>query len=196
MARVSTASICEPCDPLSAAAKQMDLRSCCRGTTNDECGLTFGEGALCLNRDGPGQARPRVQRDDGRRHAARRAAAAPTGAAASSPASSGWAAWRARSCRRALGGGGDPVFCNAECDTDGDCEGTGALVRCAENDDRSARYCALDCLRDRDCPRGLICALTNDVAMDRVLAICREPVGDQIFGEFCSAATDCVAACA
>ena len=51
-------NMCEPCDPLSAGAMQVGLRSCCRGITNDECGLTFARGAALPQPHGSGQARP------------------------------------------------------------------------------------------------------------------------------------------
>lgn len=185
------ADSCEPCDRLSAAATQVGLRSCCRGTTNEECGLTFGEGAVCLNRMVPGKSDPdcSAMMVGGMQLAG---CCRPDGRCGVVAAPLGLGCLARDELPRAIGGSAEPVFCNAECATDGDCEGTPTTNRCSENDDRSARYCAVECARDRDCPRGLICALTNDVEMDRVLAVCRPPVGDQVFGEFCSAATDCV----
>jgi hypothetical protein len=92
-----------------------------------------------------------------------------------------------------LGGSSEPVYCTYECEADTDCNEVLPGLRCVENAARDGRYCASECERNQDCARkGEVCAFANDVGMDRVLAICREPVGDAEPGDFCSAATDCV----
>jgi hypothetical protein len=75
---------------------------------------------------------------------------------------------------------------------DSDCNDVLPGYTCGETPDHSTRLCLKACKRDQDCQRGEICGLSNDNAMDRVLTVCRAPIGDVEPGQFCSAAKDCV----
>jgi hypothetical protein len=185
-------SACEPCERLSAPATQLGLRSCCRGATNAECGLTFRDGTLCLPRAVAGQPDTECGsansgdmklegccRPDGRCGVAATVFGLGCVARDELPAN--------------LGGATQSKACTYECEVDADCNMGLSGLRCVENADRDGRYCAVECERNQDCKQlGHVCALTNDVGMDRVLAVCRPPVGSAAPGEFCSAATDCV----
>ena len=186
------AGACEPCPELTTQAENLGLRACCRGATDLECGLTFGEGAVCLPRDVPGQPNdvcpeanpgsltlPGCCRPDGR-----------CGVVAEQV---GLGCVARDEILPALGQPAPmPIACRFECEQDADCRGVPGGFVCVETPDRMSRFCADDCTRDRDCPRGLICALNNDLGMDRVLAICRLPLGSGEPGDACGSANDCV----
>jgi len=183
---------CEPCPALTTAAMNLNLRNCCRGTASDECGLTFGEGSVCLPRMVPEQDAavcPELTmgpltlagccRPDSR-----------CGVAADQV---GLGCVARDEILPALGlASPAPIACAFTCMVDADCGGSDSGRVCAESLDHNDRVCEKACKRDRDCPRGKICGLSNDIARDRVLAICRDPVGDVQPGSFCSAANDCV----
>lgn len=189
----ASAGPCEPCPELSEQAVTLGLRACCRGATDLECGLTFGEGTLCLAREVPDQtndvcpearmgplALPGCCRPDGR-----------CGVLAEQV---GLGCVARDEIFPALGlDAPQPIACQFTCEEDPDCGGVPGGFVCVETPgDRSQRFCANDCTRDRDCARGTICALANDLAMDRVLAICQAPLGMGEPGTPCASANDCV----
>jgi hypothetical protein len=184
---------CEPCPELTAQAMQLGLRSCCRGLAAAECGLTFGVGNLCLPRDTPGQPDAECTaittsgmrlggccRPDGRCGVM----AGPTGLGCVGR-------------DQVLAGMGSessaPISCRYECENDDECDVLPGGFICAEHPQGGDRFCADRCARDRDCSAelGHVCAFANDIAMDRIVAICRDRVGELEPGETCATAEDC-----
>jgi hypothetical protein len=187
--------VCAPCEAPSAAAERLGLRSCCRGATQRECGLTFGEGSLCLPRDVPGipdQACPTTTADGTRFTGCCR----PDARCGLSAAAVGLGCVARDEILPALTSAvPELVECRYACEVDGDCGLLPGDFVCAEDPAGSGdRFCADACQRDLDCRRWTdrVCALANDVARNRVLSICRTPVGDVQPGERCTAADDCL----
>lgn len=189
---VDAGPTCGPCPELGPMAATLGLRDCCRGTVGDECGITIGDGTLCLPRMVPGQTNascdelriggmrlPGCCRPDGR-----------CGVVADGL---GLGCVARDEIVPALGGTApEPLPCEYTCATDDDCSAVLEDLVCAESRDRSKRTCARVCKRNQECPRLQICGLSNDVEMDRVLAICQPPIGEGDPGDFCSSADDCV----
>ncbi len=185
---------CEPCPDQPDAGAALGLRACCRGTDGSECGLTFGMGQLCLQRMAPGQpsnACPSMGQGalslDGCCRPDDRCGLDATGVELGCVA-------REEILVQIGAPRADPMACQYTCQTDDDCASATGFV-CAEDPKDSThkrRICVKQCLRDQDCVKGLVCALGNDVAMDRVLAFCQPPVGNVAPGAYCSAAQDCV----
>lgn len=187
-------STCSPCEELTATAQSLGLRECCRGATGDECGLTFADGTLCLPRMVPGQ--PNTTCPELRASANMRldGCCRPDSRCGVSADGLGLGCVAREEVGVALGGSTAQVAvsCEYTCAVDEDCDAVLPGLVCGESPDHSHRLCLKGCKRDQDCPRGLICGLSNDQAMDRVLAVCREPIGDVEPGAFCSAAKDCI----
>ena len=54
------------------------------------------------------------------------------------------------------------------------------------------RFCSEICLHDDDCvEEGEVCALSNNLLLDRVDTYCQPPVGPALPGEECMVADDC-----
>jgi hypothetical protein len=189
----ASAGVCEPCPELSMQADTLGLRACCRGATDLECGLTFGQGTLCLPRDVPDQAND-VCPEARMGQIALDGCCRPDGRCGVLADKVGLGCAAREEILPALGlDAPPPIACKFGCDTDADCGGLPGGFVCVETPgDRSNRFCADDCARDRDCPRGLICALSNDIAMDRVIAVCQPPLGMGEPGADCGSANDCV----
>jgi hypothetical protein len=185
---------CSPCDALTTTAKDLGLRECCRGATGDECGLTFADGTLCLPRMVPGQ--PNTTCPELRANATTRldGCCRPDGRCGVSADGLGLGCVAREELGVALGGSMAQVAvsCEYTCAVDEDCDAVLPGYVCGESPDHSQRLCLKGCKRDQDCPRGDICGLSNDQAMDRVLAVCRQPIGEVEPGSFCSAAKDCI----
>lgn len=187
--------LCGPCDELSGNAKTLGLRSCCRGPLGDECGLTIGDAMLCLPRMVPSQenaACTEVRVLGGMTLAG---CCRPDGRCGVVAHGSGLGCV----AREELGpvvSGTPPnsIPCDYSCEADEDCRGVLRGLVCAETPDHTARVCSVACQRDADCARGqgLLCGLSADEAMGRVLAICRTPLGDLVPGDNCSRAEDCL----
>jgi hypothetical protein len=88
----------------------------------------------------------------------------------------------------------EPVSCQAPCEQDVDCEGLPDVATlCVPHRQRpDDRYCAMQCQRDGACAEGLVCALSPDVARDRLSAFCQLPYGDRDPNEVCTAANQCI----
>jgi hypothetical protein len=178
---------------LAPAASALSLRSCCRGVTNNECGLTFAQGSLCLARMAPGQPDPACE--DTRAAGMDLAGCCrPDGRCGVVASQFGLGCVALDDIPPAIGGSDQPVPCQFECTVDSDCSGISGGFVCAENRTHTERLCADDCRRDEDCAgiNGAVCALSVDLAMNRVLAICQPPLGDVLPGGFCTAPNDCV----
>jgi hypothetical protein len=185
---------CEPCEELSSTAMQLELRSCCRGVAGSECGLTFGAGTLCLAGSVPGQ--PDSVCDGASAGGMRlEGCCRPDGRCGLDARGTGLGCVAREIISEHLGdGSAEAVPCRYECENDAECNVVSGGLVCAEDPGGGARYCANDCARDADCAREfeLVCAFANDLAMNRVLAICRSGVGDVEPGDPCTAAGDCV----
>jgi hypothetical protein len=183
---------CQPCTEPSAAAKAAGLSSCCWGLRKEKCGLTFGGTSdTCLPMAVPGQAsdlcpsgRKGVLQLDGccrpDAHCGFNATVFGLGCVTRSdvPAS-------------VIGADIKAISCEYTCSTDDNCSGVTDHV-CAESPgNASKRVCVHECQRDADCPTDQVCALTNDVGMDRVLAFCQAPLTDVAPGQACASADDC-----
>jgi hypothetical protein len=183
---------CQPCTDPSTAAKAVGLSTCCYGLRNEKCGLKFGgAAALCLPLSTPGQANDVCPsgkkngvsldgccRPDG--HCGYMATLFGLGCVTRNdiPAS-------------VIGSDVMPIACDFTCTTDAQC---GVITNhvCAESPaDASRRICEHSCQRDDDCPKDQVCALTNDVGMDRVLAFCQAALTDVAPGQPCNSASDC-----
>lgn len=191
----SVSRACEPCDPPTAAAMQLGLRSCCRGFGDDECGLTFGDGSLCLPRMIPGRpdsACSGVSANGSRLEGCCR----PDARCGLSAGPLGLGCVAREEILAELGAGSaEAVACTYACEDDADCGvGTNDFVCTEDPRDTSRRICADGCQRDQDCRRiaGQVCALSNDFGTDTIRTVCRSPVGDVPPGDFCSAAEECV----
>ena len=186
---------CEPCDDVPDAAAPFMLRSCCRGVSNRECGLTVGDGTLCLARMVPGQSDTACAsvrqpsgtqldgccRPDGR--CGLQADAFQLGCVARDEILPALGALRA-----------EPVPCDYECTVDSDCAAAAGHFVCAEDpkdDTRKHRICVNDCRHDLDCPKDQVCAIANDLGMNRVLAFCQAPIGMGEPGDRCASPLDC-----
>jgi hypothetical protein len=87
------------------------------------------------------------------------------------------------------------IPCVYECSTDADCAGVAGGFICTEDPKDTThmrRICLNGCMRDQDCPKGQICTLGNDIAMDEIRAYCKAPLGTGAVGEYCSAPRDCI----
>lgn len=186
---------CEPCDAVTDAGLALGLRSCCRGATNDECGLTFGEGGLCLSRMVPGTPStecPAMRQGslmlDG--------CCRPDARCGISGAMFDLGCTARDEILPALGAAKtDAIPCAYECKTDADCGLSATGYVCTEDPSDAKhvrRICAKTCQRDPGCLKGQICGLGNDLAMDRVLAFCQAAIGTIMPGDYCSAAQDCI----
>jgi hypothetical protein len=185
---------CEPCEELSEGAKMLDLRSCCRGALNDQCGLTVGEGTVCLPRMVPSQDNAACTdlRILGQNLAG---CCRPDGRCGVVAHGTGLGCV-AREELAPLASGTPPnsIPCEYSCEADDDCPASFDGLICAETADHARRACAEVCERDSDCGRGSgrLCGLSVDQAKSRVLAICRAPIGDLAPGETCARAEDCL----
>jgi hypothetical protein len=188
-------SACEPCADLPDAGAGVQLRTCCRGTGNKECGLTFGQGNLCLPRMSPGQMNsvcPAVHQAgmmlDGCCKPDARCGLDATGLGLGCVA-------REEILLQLGAAKADAVACQYDCATDADCASAPGGFVCTEDPADAThkhRICVNDCQRDQDCIKGHVCALGRDVAMDRMIAFCQPPVGKAQPGAYCSGAQDCV----
>jgi hypothetical protein len=188
------ADVCQPSCPEVESGGALELRSCCRGVGGRECGLTFGAGAVCLPMAVPGQADSMCTgvTVGGMRF---QGCCRPDGRCGLEAGATGLGCVAREFISEQLGDGtAEPVACHYQCEADEDCNGVPGGFVCAEDASGDERFCANDCSRDRDCPAefGQVCGFSNDFAMNRVLAICRPPVGDVEPGEACTAAEDCV----
>ena len=185
------AAACEPCDELSAAAMAAGLRSCCRGLRGDACGLTTTSSALCLPRAVPGQSNPDcpgLQSTPGLAGCCR-----PDGRCGLTASALGLGCVARDEIPASIAGKSlEPIACDYTCEQDDECSVLPGGRVCAEDpQDGSRRICADDCEHDAECPRDQVCALANDVGMDRVLAFCQAPLSDRMPGDTCSRAEDC-----
>ena len=184
--------MCEPCDEPSDAAMELGLVSCCHGGRRDQCGLAVDDGETCFALDVVGEedascppVGPMGARHDGCCRVDGRCGARfeMLGLGASS-----------RRLPDAIAPRADAIACEFACAEDVDCAGApGVTTVCIPHrlqaDDR---HCAIECQRDEDCADGLVCALSPDVAKDRLVAFCQEPDGDREPNEDCTAANQCV----
>jgi len=181
---------CEPCDPLPDAGSLLALRSCCLGITNRQCGLTFGGGSVCLQRDTPGMPDPacpaatvRQMKLDG--------CCRPDGKCGLDAPQYGVGCSAREDLLLQLGApNAAAASCSYECTSDADCTVIPGY-RCAE--DRSdpthkSRRCAKVCQRDLECPKNQICGPQSDFKF----AYCQAPVGATMAGSACTVPEDCV----
>jgi hypothetical protein len=191
----TSAGACEPCDAVTDAGVALGLRSCCRGAGNSECGLTFGQGGLCLPRMVPGAPStecPAMRQGPANLDGCCR----PDARCGLSGTMFDLGCVARDEIFPALGlPRAEAIPCEYECATDADCGVSGAGFVCTE-DPKDAKHmrriCAKSCQRDPACLKGQICGLGNDLAMDRVLEFCQAPIGTVAPGEYCSAAQDCI----
>jgi hypothetical protein len=186
---------CEPCPAVNDAGTALGLRSCCRGAINQECGLTFGQGSLCLARGVPGKSNSACP-------AAKQGATdlegccRPDGRCGLSGTMFDLGCVARDEILPALGVPRvDATACVYECVTDDDCGGVPGGYICGEDPKDTThmrRICLNDCVRDQDCPKGQICTLGSDLANDAIRSYCRTPIGTGAVGDYCSAPRDCV----
>ncbi|MFI5306658.1 MAG: hypothetical protein ACHQ53_04850 [Polyangiales bacterium] len=184
---------CEPCDPLPDAG-MIALRSCCLGLLNRQCGLTFGGGGVCLQRDVPGQAdtecpgaTARQMKLDG--------CCRPDGRCGLNAPNYGVGCGAREELLVQLGSAtASAASCKYDCTTDADCSAVSGYS-CAEDPTDSTHkkhICVKTCHRDMECAKDQVCAPQSDMQMGgRILAFCQAPVGSMMVNDPCAIPGDC-----
>ena len=185
---------CDPCEELSPAAKALGLRSCCYGVPAKECGLTVGDGKVCLPRTVPGQ--PNETCGEIRiLGTPRMGCCRPDARCGVLAENLGLGCVAREELAPLVADGGPapmPIACEYTCKVDGDCSGVPKDVICAEPAEGTQRTCVATCQSDGDCPgKDEVCSLTPDVGMNRWQNICTAPQGDAVPGEACARIEDC-----
>jgi len=187
--------MCEPCDALSEEAMSVGLASCCRGLRNATCGIGVSEAddGACFPRDVPGEADatcPAVGPAGNRRDGCCR----PDGRCGAQFEALGLGCVAREDIPELIAPRAEAIACRLPCEADVDCAGVPDVTTvCVPARAQPAmRYCAVECQRDNDCGAEQVCALSPDVAQDRLLAFCQPPYGDREPNEICSNANQCV----
>jgi hypothetical protein len=190
-----TGDMCEPCDALSEEAMGAGLVSCCRGVRNGTCGIAVSEDddAACFARDVRGEASatcPAVGPAGNRRDGCCR----PDGRCGAQFEALGLGCVAREDIPDVFAPRAEAIACRLPCEQDVDCAGVpdATTVCVPERMQPAMRYCALECQRDADCGGDFVCALSPDVAQNRLLAFCQPPYGDREPNEVCAAANQCV----
>jgi hypothetical protein len=184
---------CEPCESLTEAAMSLDLQSCCRGIGNTQCGIAFPQSEFCLPRFVQGtldDACPDFNQGEMQLDGCCRP---DTRCGLDAQALGlGCAAREELLPEVDQGGDSEMIPCLYPCGVDEDCNVLPGGFVCAEDLSHAERHCARECKNDRDCAGTNVCALGNDLGMDRVLATCQPAVGSAAPGESCMRAEDCM----
>lgn len=184
---------CEPCTMLPMFAQDLGLSRCCRGAGNEECGVSLDDGALCIAPMLEGRNDAMCPDAVGPMDTMLPGCCRPDGYCGLSLAAIDLGCIRRDQFPDSNLGGGEPIMCRFPCSGDSQCREVPDHI-CVEDQadpDPAPRFCAHDCDHDGDCEDGLVCAITNNEAADRVDSYCQAPIGALGPGSVCDSPTDC-----